>query len=721
MNTTSNTPPILHDEASTEVSNETSNVNDREAISEPGAMSHVCCHAEVRKQREAALANGYSLIRVRSREKAPLSSGWQNGEANEVLLDVKEDSTNTGLVLRDEFCGFDLDIDNWEVAGKVVQAVHRWAPRGAIVRRRAGSPRSFILFRSQGKTRKRVVSGDLGKVEVLGTGQQVVIFGVHPSGAALEWFRGLSPATTPAETLAVLSEQQIEAILTECEAILGADRVTPQGNLAPRPDPNGVARHALENELAAGIDRWHWFDDLVPSRKREVVEACLDAIDNRQHDPRDRWLSVVFAVADAETRGCPDARELALEWSKRGARWTSESDFDTAWNSFKPGGTTVGTLIHMAQQAGANLTPWKTGLAPQSHCPAATFACNAPRRGAIAVGTLPAVPPKRQWLHGIDAVRGAVSLLVAPGARGKSSWLLTLALACASGQPLLGSPIFGGQLGVLYINAEDSTDEIGLRTRAAMIHHSLTDADVPGLHVAGVDCLRLTLLKAERGQPLLHQPDWDFLTGELDRLKPDLLLIDPLVSLMGGVSLNDNSAAALAFGNFVRIAAERNLAIIIAHHAAKNRDNSSADAAMGAASLVNLARICLAIEPLSEGDAVKIGVAPWDARSIFRIIGTKQNMSPPDSNDRWFRLVSIDMPNAQPPIYPNGDRVGVVERFIPNPSAPVFPQPVISAALAAIANANPPLSPSGRKAGTSAVQVIAAAIAPHRGGKVSEV
>jgi hypothetical protein len=139
---------------------------------------------------------------------------------------------------------------------------------------------------------------------------------------------------------------------------------------------------------------------------------------------------------------------------------------------------------------------------------------------------------------------------------------------------------------------------------------------------------------------------------------------------------------------------------------------------MGAASLVNLARICLAIEPLSEGDAVKIGVAPWDARSIFRIIGTKQNLSPPDFNDRWFRLVSIDMPNAQPPIYPYGDRVGVVEPFVPNPLAPVFPQPVISAALTAIANANPPLSPSGR--GTGAVPVIAAAIAPHRGGTVSD-
>ena len=38
---------------------------------------------------------------------------------------------------------------------------------------------------------------------------------------------------------------------------------------------------------------------------------------------------------------------------------------------------------------------------------------------------------------------------------------------------------------------------------------------------------------------------------------------------VGGVSLNDNSAAALMLRNFISIAAQRNLAIMIAHHAAK--------------------------------------------------------------------------------------------------------------------------------------------------------
>jgi AAA domain len=251
-----------------------------------------------------------------------------------------------------------------------------------------------------------------------------------------------------------------------------------------------------------------------------------------------------------------------------------------------------------------------------------------------------------------------------------------------------------------------------------MQHHGLKDTDVAGLHVAGADRLQLTLLTANRGQPSLNPDGWNELNAEIDHIKPDILLIDPLVALVGGVSLNDNSAAALMMGNFVSIAAQRKLAIMIAHHAAKNREATSPEAAMGAASLVNLSRISLSIEPLAEADAGKVGLAPWDAPSIARIVGTKQNFSPPNANNDWIRLKSVDMLNAEPPVYPHGDSVAVVEQFIPNPMSAVFCAPIIAAALQAIGSANPPLSPFGHAAG-SAVAVIAAAMAPHRAGNAS--
>jgi AAA domain len=339
---------------------------------------------------------------------------------------------------------------------------------------------------------------------------------------------------------------------------------------------------------------------------------------------------------------------------------------------------------------------------------------------AVPIGNLPLVPPKRGWLHGNDLMRGAVSMLVAPGARAKTTLLLTTALACASSRPLLDVHVFGGPHCVLYLSAEDSTDEIALRLRAAMQHHGLSNADVPGLHVIGADHWGLSLLRAAGAAPIIDQRGWDALIAELDQIAPDVLIIDPLINVMGGVDANNNSAAALLIGQLAALAAKRRIAVMIAHHVAKGRDPTSAESAMGAASFVNLCRIALGIEPLAEAAAGRIGLPPWEAKSVFRVVGTKQNYSPPDADDRWFRLLSVEIQNQQPPVYVTGDRVAVVEPFHPGSSGPAFPPQLIRDALLAIEAANPPLSPSKRSPERYAAPVIAQAIAPHRRGQASD-
>ena len=521
--------------------------------------------------------------------------------------------------------------------------------------------------------------------------------------------------------------------------------VTLQGNdpthgidLAPRPCgemvaagftlPRAAALFPLENDLAAGIESPNWFSVLAPQEKSAVLQGCLGVLDNATSDPRELWLRVIFSVADAERLGCQDARQLALEWSRRGASWTSEHDFDAAWNSFKPGGISVGSLLAMARSAGLDLSQWREGalarcqIAPPPQAAAPPPSTPHPVSGrALSTTALPPVPRKRQWLHGTDLVRGAVSLLVAPGGRGKSSWLMTLSLACASNRPLLGTHVFGGPLRVLLISAEDPTSEVALRLRAAMKHHCLTNSDVPELHVIGADRWGISLLSPGTAGPILNRPGWDELTAELDRLESDVLIIDPLISIMGGASQNDNAAAALFMGQLVGVAAKRRIAVMVAHHAAKGRDPVSADSAMGAASFVNLSRIALAIEPLAAADAGSVGLPPWEARSVFRLVGTKHNLSPPTEGDRWFRLESVEMPNAEPPIYPIGDKVGVVEVFQPGVCGPRFSPEMIRDALRAIDSAPTPPSPSKRATGRYAGPLIAQAIAPHRGGRVSDI
>jgi len=400
----------------------------------------------------------------------------------------------------------------------------------------------------------------------------------------------------------------------------------------------------------------------------------------------------------------------------------------------RPNPITIASVYHLASSHGWQGCPSAVDTASNSVAASADGpACltgaigpteqigEQPLSRAISVSSLPLVPPKRQWLHGTDLIRGAVTVLVAPGGRAKSTWLLTCALACASGRPLLESHVFGGPLRVLCLSTEDGLHEIALRLRAAMTHYRLTDADVPGLYVIGADRWGLPLLQPDGNRAILDRRGMDALTAELDHIRPDVLIIDPLINLMGGANANDNATAALLMGQLAVLAATRRIAVALAHHASKGRDLTSAESAMGAASFINLARIALAIEPLDEKDAGKLGLPPWEAKSVFRVLGTKQNFSPPNANDRWFRLVGVNMPNADPPIYMTGDQVAVVEPFQLGVSGPAFPDDLMRDALLAVDRASPPLTPSKRSPERYAAPVIADAIKPHRAGQASEM
>jgi AAA domain/RepB DNA-primase N-terminal domain/Primase C terminal 2 (PriCT-2) len=492
------------------------------------------------------------------------------------------------------------------------------------------------------------------------------------------------------------------------------------------------------------------------SDSKRACESLADGLETDIQELRSAVLAIPPSAISTEPEWMRLARALAweaniypqraetlweiLDLASRGAPGYDEEDNRKRFERYiseargRKNPITINTVFHMANQHGWKGTSQFTTATTSSDFGATGASTNAVANGAssnivqtpatparaVAIADLPLIPKKREWLHGIDLMRGAVSMLVAPGARSKTTWLITTALACASGRPLQAAHVYG-TLRVLYLSAEDSTNEMALRVRAAMKHHALSDPDVSGLHVIGAERWGLHLLRANGGAPAIDQGGWDALIAELDRILPDVLIIDPLINILGGVNVNENSAAALLMGRFVELAVKRHIAVIIAHHAAKGRDPASAESAMGAASFTNLARIALAIEPLAEKDAGQIGLPPWEAKFCFRILGTKMNFSAPGADDRWYRIVSIDMENQQPPIYMTGDQVAVVEPFRPGTSAPTFPEQLISDALQAIDAATPPLSTSKNSKERYAAPVIAQAIAPHRGGRASDI
>jgi Family of unknown function (DUF5906)/Primase C terminal 2 (PriCT-2) len=324
---------------------------------------------------------------------------------------VTEDALNTGIVC-DGLCVIDFDVDDPVVAGKVFKIAEKHLPRGALIRGRVDSPRCAFVYRPTGWVPKKTAIGTEkgNKVEILGHGQFLVAHGVHEDGAKYDWQGADGPDTVPRDELAPVAEEVITEFLAEVAPELQA-KVTLPG-LGGQADgllsnTTGVpfisakfASFPLDNALGVGIESNKWFDKLRPADMSAVIKACLDAIDNRTSDPYDGWRNTPWAVADAGRLGCPDARQLARDWSRRGKAWTTEAAFDTTWNWYKAkgDGINVGSLIKQAYAAGVDLSPWRSSGSNVIQLPAAA----APTQTSAANDNspVPAVAGSRMPLKG---------------------------------------------------------------------------------------------------------------------------------------------------------------------------------------------------------------------------------------------------------------------------------------------------------------------------------
>jgi hypothetical protein len=98
--------------------------------------------------------------------------------------------------------------------------------------------------------------------------------------------------------------------------------------------------------------------------------------------------------------------------------------------------------------------------------------------------------PHRQWLYGVDLVRGDITLLASPGGAGKTSLALGMAVCLATGKAVLGEKIWGhGPFKSLYINAEDGGAEMLRRACAFCQQHGILEHELDRLCMVGADDL----------------------------------------------------------------------------------------------------------------------------------------------------------------------------------------------------------------------------------------
>lgn len=283
------------------------------------------------------------------------------------------------------------------------------------------------------------------------------------------------------------------------------------------------------------------------------------------------------------------------------------------------------------------------------------------------------IPPRR-WLYGAQLLRGTVAVIVAPGATGKSALTVGMALALATGRPLLGKEVHGGPRRVWLYNLEDAREELDRSIAAAAWAHGIRCEDAgdrlfvdSGLTDAGL----CTAVTTRQGFTIL-QPVFDAIVAELNARRIDCIIVDPFVS-SHQVSENDNGAIDAVAKAWARVAAAADCAIVLVHHTSKAAGMEvTVDRARGASALTNAARSVLTLNRMTSEEGQGFGIVAGEERRYFRTYDDKNNRAPPAEASDWYYLDSVDLPNGEGDEWV-GDSVGVAMRWEPPAAGTVEP------------------------------------------------
>lgn len=191
----------------------------------------------------------------------------------------------------------DIDVDDPDLAAQIDRLVRERIGPGALVRIREGSPRVAILFRTDVPVRKlripfRLAGDDREHaVELLGSGQQLVLAGRHPSGHMY----GLEAPGLAGRTLAdipSLSSDALDDLLASIQTLIcavggriGQDaRLGKARQAGKRLDPKGAVMRAVVGRREAWVPYLFGYQPSYAERPWRISSGELWRDDILQED-----------------------------------------------------------------------------------------------------------------------------------------------------------------------------------------------------------------------------------------------------------------------------------------------------------------------------------------------------------------------------------------------------------------------------------------------------
>lgn len=368
----------------------------------------------------------------------------------------------------------------------------------------------------------------------------------------------------------------------------------------------------------------------------------------------------------------------------------------------------MGTLIHLAQGAGMDMSPWRAkadvvgfGVGDATKLPGAANDAAFDPSAFDVRGRWHHIPP-RHWIMKPALVAGHFSMMLATGASGKTALLAKMAVGLATGRHDITGYWIDRPFRVVFISGEDGADELMRRTRAECQASGVDVGDI-GDRLLMIGAGEVPGLTFSRVTPNGVEVDEDGL-AKLAEIRgshrADVVMIDPLGSFLPG-GLNDGASASAVAGRITQMCVAHDCAVMLAHHTGKvaiRTGDASASAGLGSMMWTNHARCVINLSRPTVDQAASVGAPPSAVRDMVLVDHTKLNLAPAD-DVRWVKMVGVALNNAQPPRWPDGDVVGVATWYTPQSAACMFPLSTLKSALDQIelrATTGSPYKPTGR-------------------------
>jgi len=390
---------------------------------------------------------------------------------------------------------------------------------------------------------------------------------------------------------------------------------------------------------------------------------------------------------------CEDGADYAHEWSKGDPRYTAV-EVDRTLERLAGVGPTSCAKFREFQPAICGACPHAGAIIG----PIALGGASAPEVGVVAptspfgeVTPLLAAPLanietsrlsnllggtsyKRPFELGEWLILGELTVLGAPGAAGKTTLEVAMALSLASGTNILDLEVYRART-VLFLNYEEIIQELTLKFEAAARHHNISRTAMEKIHLYGSDTVSdatMTVVDPQTRQPRVNLAWFAWLRRMIIETGAEVVFLDPYTALMLQ-GMNDNGLTYAVVRAVKAVAAECSCAIVIAAHTRKGAavEGEGAEGVMGAAGLTNGARVALGVRRLDEATARVIGAGYGEEGDYREVVNQKANFTPLGGR-KFFRFVGVPMNNAIPP-YSRGDWVAVAESYTPKLGARSLP------------------------------------------------